>query len=648
MLKLFRRKNLGVKILLFVIVFMVGGAMLVYLVPGAGGDPSLLDREGVLAQIGGRPVTITEVQRNFQRMASQMDTQSEQFRSLIMEQVVESSITRHAVAYEAERLGLQVTPEELGARLRQISTFYPGGEFVGVESYRQIVQRTFQMSVPEFEENLRQDILQAKLAQWVTAGLTVAPAEVEREYRQRNETVQVEFVLFQPRDYARRLQLGEEELRAYFEEHREQYLIPERRSVRLVAVDFDRLSARVRVTREELQDYYQRHRDSYYRPERVNVRHILFLKSQAHGEVASLRERAQAVLQQVRQGRDFAALAEAHSDDTATREGGGRIGWVRRGQTVSALEKVLFSLAPQAPPQLVETEYGFHIVDVLEHQPERVRPLEEVRDDIEPVVKEEKVRRLAREQAREIAAQVRAGQSLEEAAQAHGWQVRELPPFERNEAVGPFSPDSGLQEAAFRLPADRAGEPNAPVSDPVSLRPGFAVVQLREVRPTHPAEFQEVRAQVLETYREERGRQQAREAAQRLAEQAAGQNSLRQPAQQLGLAVEQTQLFTRQGFIPELGAARDIAPVAFNLSVGQVSPALPTGGDWVIFRVIGRQEADLDQLTPGEREALRESVLEQKRLLVWSVFQEDLKKRLRAEDKLQLNQQAIDRLVGRG
>ncbi|MFQ5723619.1 MAG: peptidyl-prolyl cis-trans isomerase, partial [Terriglobia bacterium] len=578
----------------------------------------------------------------------QMGTQSPSFRSLILDQLIRDLITRQAMTYEAQRLGLQVTPEELAARLRGFSWVYPGGEFVGMDVYRQLVQQQFRMSVPQFEEELRQQLLQAKLLQWVTVGVTVAPAEVEQEYRRQNETVQVGYVLFRPQEYARRLQPDPEAVRAYFEAHQEQYVMPERRAVRFVAVDYDTLGRRVPVSREELEDYYQRHQQDFHLAERAKIRRILLLHSEAEEGEEALRQQASEFLQQLRAGRDFAQLARQHSDDPTSREEGGEVGWVGRGQTVPELEQVLFSLSPGDPAVLVETSYGFEIVQVLDYQPEHVRSLKEVQEEIEPIVKVEKVRRLAREQAGRIVAAVRAGQSLEQAAQAQGWGVRDSALFERNEAVASFAPDSGFQEAAFRLAADSAGQPDAPVSEPVSVPPGYAVLQLKEVQPAHPATFEEVRGRVLAAFREEHGREQAREAAHELAAQAAEQGGLSRPARQMGLEVKTTEPFGRDEFLPDLGAARDVAPVAFNLEPGEVSPALPLGENWVVFQVVEHTEADLSRLTPEERQALHDSLLEQKRLLVWSIFQESLKKRLRAEGKLEVNQAAIDRLVGSG
>ncbi|MFQ5663877.1 MAG: peptidyl-prolyl cis-trans isomerase [Terriglobia bacterium] len=654
MLKLFRERKVVARLLLVAIVGVIGFAMVVGLVPGVVDGGGALRDPQVLARVGDAVVTQAEVQREYQRRVQQLGTQSPVFRQLILENLVNTLITQRVVEYEAQRLGIEVTPQEVAAALRQFSVFYPGGQFVGAESYRQLLLQQFEMSVPQFEDRLRGGRLADKLLAWVTGGLSVSPAEVEQEYRRRNERVRIEYVLFRPQEFAQGVRPRQEDLRGYYDRNRDRYQLPERRKVRFVGIDFETLRRRVAVSGEELEAYYRRQREHYRLPERVRARHILFLRGAADalgapqspaGQPAGFRQEAEKVLAQLHQGKDFAALARKYSQDSVTREKGGEIGWVQRGQTVPALEEVLFSLPPGSPAKLVETSYGVHIVQVLAHQPERVKSLAEVRGEIEPVLKDRKVRQRALEEAQSIVEAVRAGKTLEDAAKELGWPVRESPLFPRNAPLPQLGESQEFQDAAFRLPAESAGQPTAPVSEPVAVRPGYVLLQLEEVSPAHVADFEEVRVPVARAYREERGAEGARGAAQRLAAQAEKSGGLRRPARQEGWAVKTTQSFGREGSLPELGPAADIAPVAFSLGVGEVSPAFPVGGNWMVLRVIAREEADPSRLSSEEKKNLRNALLDQKRGLAWAIFTESVKKRLLAEGKLQLNQAAISRLT---
>lgn len=647
MLKLFRRRMFLVRLMLFLVVGVVGFMMVITLVPGlGGGDVGLRDPQGVVARVGKLSVTQTEVEKQYELTSEQWGSQSALFRSLIIKNVVEQLITQRVVEYEAERLGMEVTPEELAAQLRQISLFYPGGKFVGPDTYRLIVQQQFRMTVPEFEDLLRRQVLQAKLFSWVTGGLTITPAEVELEYRRQNERTEIDYALLRADEFARRVNPSEAELRAYYQRNRERYQVPERRAVRFVAIDYATLAQRLSVTPRELEAYYQSRRESYRVPERVRARHILFLNASGGG-AAETRQKAEQALAELRRGKDFATVAKKASDDADTREKGGEIGWVLKGQTVPELEQALFSLPPGGPPTLVETSYGFHIVQVLEHQPERLRSLEEVRGEIEPAIQQEKVRQAAQNDARQIVEAVRGGKTLEEAAKASGWPVLTSPLFSSAQPLPQLGQGRGFQEAAFRLPADTAGKPRAPVSDPIALQPGYVVMQLKEVSPAHTASFEEVREKVLQAYQQERGGELAREAARRLAAEAEQSRSLRGPAQKMNLAVKTSPKFGRQGAIPGLGQASAIAPAAFSLPVGGFSAALPVGPNWVVFQVKVRDEVDLSKLTPPERKALSQDLLGLKRGLTWAIFHQSLRKRLIAEGKLKINQAAVDRLVGK-
>lgn len=653
MLKLFRQRKAAVRVLLFGVVGIVGLMMVVTLVPGLGSvDVSMRDPQGVIARLGDATVTQTEVQRQFQQQARQFGAQSEQMRPFLMQGIIDDLITLRVVEYQAQQMGLEATPEEVALQLRQIGMFYPDGKFVGAEAYRRIVQQQLGLSVPEYEDRVRRQVQLNKLVNWVTAGVTVSPAAVEEEYRRQEERVRIEFVAFRPDHFTQQIQPSDDDLRGYYEANRDRYQVPERRAVRYVPIDDQVLAQRLRVTPEEIEVYYRRNRQAYVVPERVRARHILLLRPQLEGLTAKvevqgadpLRKEGEEVLAQLQQGKAFAPLAKAHSKDQATAEQGGEIGWVQRGQTVPEVEQMLFSLPPNKP-ELVETSYGFHVVEVLEREPQRVKGVAEVRGQIEAILKQQKVQQGGIEQARKIVDAVRSGKPLADAAREAGWTVEESSLFTRDQFLPAFGSEKDFQEAAFRLPAESAGQPQAPVSEPVQVPSGYAVLQLKEVQPEQVSPFDEVRARVDADYRRQRGIEMAQAAATKLAEAAKERGSLKDAARAQGADVTRSELFGREDPVAGLGSARDIASVAFSLPVESISQPLEVSGAWTVLQVKERREADLARLTEEERQSLRELLLERKQTLAWRMFTLSLRKQLEQEGKLQLNQAAIDRLT---
>ena len=650
MLKLFRQRKAAVRMLLFGIVGLVGFMMVVTLVPMGQADLSVTDPQGMVARVGGETLTQTDIQREYRRRVEQFGGDNPQFRKLILEGLIEDLIQQRAASYEAGRIGLTATPEEVRLQLRQFQIFYPGGRFVGAQQYQQILQSQFDLTVPQFEEQIRRLVLLTKLSQWVTAGVIVSPAEIELEYRRRQEQARIELVAFRPENFARALAPGDDDLRAYFERNRERYQVPERRSVRFVAIDTSEVRRRVQVSSQELEDEYRRRLDSFRMPERVRARHILFLGPTAASSGPppenAARKQAEEVLEKLRRGGDFAALARQHSAHAESREKGGELGWLQRGQTVAALDQILFTLTPGSPPQVVDAGYGVHIVQVLEHEQARVRPLEEVRPQLEPVLRQQKGLREAGELARRVADAVRSGKTLDEAAREAGLAVRESPLFARTERLPAFGASLEFQSAAFSLPAPAAGQPATRVSEPVEVPAGFAVLQVKEVSPAHQAPFEDVRAEAERAYRQERAAELAREAAAQFATAAQERGELRAAARAAGQEVVSSEKFSRLGTLPGLPAAREVVSVAFTTPVGAVSAPVSSGGVWVVFRVLERQEIKADQITADEREAIQNLLLEQKRALAWTVFASSVKKRLMAEGKLKVNDAAVKRLVG--
>ncbi len=645
MLKVFRQRKSAVKVLLYGIVGLVGLMMVVTLVPGLGGGRTdLLDRQDVLARVDKQIITEDDVRREYNRRSRQFGGENDLFRNLILEQAMKELIEEKVVEYEADQLGFEVPPEVLLQQLKQIPWLYPEGKFIGAESYRTVVQSEFGLTVPEFEHMVGRRTKTARLVARVTSGVVAGPADIERAYRQQRERVQIEYAVLATADFARRLQPTEAEQRDYFEKNKDRYVIPERRAVRTVWVNEAVLAGRVQVSPRDLQTYYDGHRAEYFVPEQVRVRQILLLKQPPGGapprDAAQLRQTAEKALAEARRGKDFAALVKQYSDDQSSRARGGELGWVQRGQAAPEVDQKLFALSAGSI-DLVETGYGFHVLQVLEHQSEHYRPLAEVQPQIESALKQQNVRQRAETDARRLVEAVRAGKTLDAAAQEQGWVVQDVPPFARGESTAPFGDNAEFQDWVFRVSADNVGKA---VSDPIPVMGGLLIAQLKQVLSSHPGTFEEVRDKVEQAYRKERGATLAREAAEKLAAEAKASGDLKRAARTLAIEVKTSERVTRDQPVPGLGPLRSLAG-AFSLPEGALSDAVAQGDTRVVFKVIARQAADPNLLSAGEREALRNQLIQEKRGFAWALYMEALQKRLKAEKVLEVNEETRKRIL---
>ena len=125
---------------------------------------------------------------------------------------------------------------------------------------------------------------------------------------------------------------------------------------------------------------YQTNLDQFRTPERVKARHILIkTMDKPKEEQDKLAAKAGDLLKQLRGGADFADLAKKNSDDPGSAQKGGDLDWVTRGQTVKEFEDAAFSLKPKEFSNVIKTQYGYHIIQVLEKEPAKVKPFEEVK-----------------------------------------------------------------------------------------------------------------------------------------------------------------------------------------------------------------------------------------------------------------------------
>ncbi len=362
------KNKLGVRILLGAVVLLLGGSMLLYLVPQSpvGGEVST----DTVAKVGDESVSVQDVRQQLNQI-EQRNQVPKPLEALYAEQILKQLVFQKEIEYEAKRLGITVSDQERADRIRQyVPTAFNGGTFVGMDRYAAEVQARFQMAVPAFEELIRQGLLEEKFRKLVTDGISVGPAELQDEFRNKNEKVKLDYALIKPEDLEAKISTDDAEIRASYEKNKSKYQVPERRVARYAVVDVNQIRQGVRVSDDMLKLQYQSNIQQYQVPNRVHPQHILLMTvGKTDAEVEEIKKKAEDVLKQAKKGGKFDELAKKYSEDPGSKEKGGDLGWITQGQTVPEFEKTAFSLNPGQISDLVKTQYGFHIIKVLDpHQ----------------------------------------------------------------------------------------------------------------------------------------------------------------------------------------------------------------------------------------------------------------------------------------
>ena len=336
-----REKKIGVRIMLGVVVGILGIGMLLYLVPQGTNDLSGTD---TVAQVGDQSISVVDVQNQLSKT-----TRGTQIPPALLpmytQQALDQLLDEKMLAIEADRMGLRVSDEEHADLLKKlVPTAFTGDTFIGMDRYSAEVQSRFQMSVPEFETEVKNALLQQKFQQLVTDGITASDDEVREEFRRENEKIKLDYVLIKPEDLLSKVEVSDADLAAYFDKNKAKYVVPERRTVDYAILTLAQLRQRAPVTEDEEKVYYQGHIDQYKLEDRAHVAHILFKTvGMTDAEAAEVKKKAEDVLNKAKHGGNFADLAKQYSEDT-TKDKGGDLGWIVRGQTVPEFEAAAFSL----------------------------------------------------------------------------------------------------------------------------------------------------------------------------------------------------------------------------------------------------------------------------------------------------------------
>jgi len=624
------RQQLFSRILLGGVVLVLAGGMLLYLVPSMPGTGDAASTDTV-AKIGDESVTTDEVRQQLSEI-EQRNQVPKQLESLYAQQILKQLIFQKEIEYESKRLGIHVSDQERAERIRQfLPTAYNGDTFVGMDRYAAEVQGRFQMTVPVFEEQIRQSLLLEKFRKLVTDGISVGPGELQDEFRYRNEKIKLDYALIKPEDLAAKINPDEAEIKAAYEKNKSKYLVPEKRVVRYALADVNQIRQSTQVSDDELKVQYQQDIQQYQVPNRVHVDHILLMTvGKTPAEVEEIHQKAEDVLKQAnKKGANFEELAKKYSEDPGTKDKGGDLGWITQGQTVPEFEKVAFSLPKGSISDLVKTQYGFHIIKVLDKETAHTKTFDEVKDSIRAPLMLAKADKQGADIADKLSAAIRQSNkiSIDDLAKQFHLTVGETRPVSATEPILELGNSKEVKDAIFGQRPDE-------LSLPIHTDRGYLIVAVRGVYPAHQGTLDEVRDRVIADLKQQKSTDIARQKADDLEKRLKSGEKFDTAAKALGLDPKTSDLFARNGSISGAASGKQLS-AAFQMKSGDVGPPLNLGASWFAYRVAEKQEpnpADFDK----QKKDLTDQVLQTKRNLAFEAFRTSLEARLKREGKLRI------------
>jgi peptidyl-prolyl cis-trans isomerase D len=638
MFDVFRRRDKAVRIVLGAMMLLIAASMVTYLIPGGFNNQSGQDM--VIAEIGKQPLTVTDFQQRMEA-AQRNKAIPPGAGAIFAQQMLDQMIAAEALDYEArQRLGIVITDADLAAAIRaRAPQLFPNGQFVGRDVYASFLAQQ-NMTIPEFESQLRRELLLNRLTSLVIDNVVVTPEEVVRDYQHKQQRVKLEYVELVPAKVSSQISITPEEMRVYFNGFREGYRIPEKRSFQMLVFDAAQIGQRVGLSDDQLRHYYDQNTDQYRTPERVHVRHILLKTTdKAPAQVGAIEAKAQELLKQLKGGANFGELATKNSEDPGSAAKGGDLGWIVRDQTVKAFENAAFSLKPNELSGVIKTEYGFHILQLLEKQDARLKPFEEVKDQMAQERKKalsyDTMQQLADQAHDELVKHPQAAAEIARNMNIGGIQVNDSV---AGRAVPLFGVNPDFSDAISGLPVGGV--------TPVMQAPGdrLVVTVVTHITPSRPAELSDVEDQVraaitkLKTTTEIK-----RTADDLLAKVKASGGDLAQIGKQMGLEVKTTQPFGPDGAADGVGSASLLTP-AFEQPVGTVFGPVAIDGKEFICKLVEKVPADMTTFE-AQKSDIQAALKESKAREQVDLFIDSVRSALIRSGKIKIHQPVFDRMV---
>src|SRR5436309_247504 len=639
--------------------FVLGGILVVicvsmawYVLPGGGGTSvfgSNTPQKGIVASVGGQDVTTLEVQKQARQMVQQQfprgGAQANMLMPFFAQRAADNLINEKVILSEANRMGLRVTDNEVREELEHgpyAATFFPGGKFIGEEEYKNLLS-SHDLTPPQFEHFVANGILERKLEKLIASSAAITDTEVRQQFEKENTKIKFDYAVIKKDDVLKTLHPADAELKAFYDRNKQTYVnsIPEKRQLKYVVLDNTKMLAQTQVTQQNLASYYDQHRDEYRVPEQVNVRHILF-KTPPPGPDGKVdpkaldapRAKAEDVLKQVKAGGNFADLAKKYSEDTSAKEGGA-LGWIGRGKTVPEFEKAAFSLPKGGTSDLVQSSYGFHIIHVDDKQDAHLKTFDEVRDQIQSIIKQQKSATAADSLASALLTQARTA-GLDKAAAARGLQVISTDFVSRTDSLPGIGSSPEFMNAAFE---QREKSP----PDQVQLPQGVVVYEVTATKPPATPTFEEIRSRVETEFKNERAAALLSQKTKELSDRAKAQHDLKKAAKEVGATVKTTDFVLPDGQVPDLGNLSGPAAGIFSMKPGEISGPIENGNIGAVLSLLEKQEPSAQDFA-AKKDQIRDSLLQSKQQELFGLFVQNVREQMQKSGKIKINEDEMKAL----
>jgi PPIC-type PPIASE domain. len=600
----------------------------------------------VVAKVGSDKVTVADimlVRESFrQRFGGQISlSQLGGNRSFL-----ESLIAKHVMRQEAERLGLSASDAEVAERIRrQFSD--ASGAFVGSERYKDSVIPRYG-SVEKFENELRDEIAQEKLRAFITSSVNVSDDEVQQEYKRKETSFDVSYVIVSADKLAEKIQPSDADLRTYYDAHKTdlRYLEPQRK-VRYLFVDQEKAASKVQVSDQELKAEYDKLAPEF-KQAGVKVQQILLkvarkdldpqVEQKGKDLVAKLRGQTGQVSEQA-----FADAARGNSEDPATASNGGFLAnpVKKNPNKPQALYERAVDMQPGEITDPIRYGGNWYILRRGDPVP---KTFEAAKQEILVSLRNRRSYTEALKVATKAYQRLKETKDIQKVAQevageanmAAADMVRETPYIKPGDDVKDIGTNQQFESAVGQL-----NNPND-IAEPTGIKGGFAIPILVDKKEPRIPEFDEVKTQIADLVKKQRAKDDLEQRAKSLLSSVTSPDALKAAGEKEGFEGDVDKDFKVGSSIGKLEPNAALDEQIFAMKAGEVAKnPVKVGENWVVFGVTKRKDAEMTEFAK-KRDEVRQTMLSQRQGQVFEDYISSVQQRMKREGSIKIYEDVLN------
>lgn len=565
-----------------------------------------------VATVNGKKISERDFQMAFaqqrQRMKEMMGESFDftTFEAQMRKGVLDSLVEQEVLVQTAGDEGMRIGDQQLAMIIQSFPAFQKDGQF-DKQAYATTLQ--IQGQTPAyFEMQMRRGLLAQQVYSGVADTSLVTDWDVKNLLRLRRQEREISYAQIPAALFKSDISADAAAIQSYYDANQARFMTPETVSIEYIDLAVANIAREVNVSEATVKGVYEEQRQQYAEPEERRASHILIeVQADASADArAAAREKAEGILKRIISGEAFDKLAREFSDDPGSAEEGGDLGFFRKGVMVPEFDTAVFSMKPGDTSGLVKSEFGFHIIRLMEVKGGRIPSFAELKDELLQQYREREAERIFFERQETLAnLSYEHPDTLVTVAEAIGAEVKTIPMFTRDGGPG-IASNPKVLAAAFTEEAIKQGLN----SDVIEIGDNHvAVIRVKEHVKQKQKPLEEVRAQIEQELIQQGTRQRATALGKEIQASLQGGGTAEDVLSKYRITWQNVGLVTREYRQADPGIVQE----AFRLNRPEQDKAVYGGavlgnGDYAVIRLTSVKEPDMESFAAEDKMAMKRTL----------------------------------------